>query len=92
MLGLLKGIASGVASGIGAAFLGYLKSSKEESFELKKFCVTLGIGAIVGGVSSVSGMNYEEAYDYLASIGVITLSEYCLKIIWRKLIAPRIGK
>jgi len=86
MLGLLKNIANGVFSGIVTAFLGYLKNSKDEEFDAGKFVQTLIIGGIVGAVAQVAGMTYESAYDYLMSIGVITLTQYLLKTLYRRLL------
>lgn len=83
MFEMIKNIASGVASGLITAFLGYMKS-KDEKFDLGKFVQTLVIGGLVGAVAQVAGMSYNDAYDYLASIGIISLAEYTKKMIWRR--------
>jgi len=83
MIGIIKNILSGVGSGLITAFLGYMKNKGEE-FDCAKFVQTLVVGGVVGGVAQSCGMAYNDAYDYLASIGVISLIEYIKKSIWRR--------
>jgi len=83
MIEAIKNVASGIVSGLVTAFLGYMKS-KDEKFDPAKFAQTLVIGGLVGAVAQVAGMSYNDAYDYLASIGIISLAEYIKKTIWRR--------
>jgi len=83
MFEVVKNIASGIVSGLITAFLGYMKS-KDEKFDLGKFAQTLVIGGLVGAVAQIAGMSYNDAYDYLASVGAISLLEYLKKTIWRR--------
>lgn len=79
---MIKAILGGIFSGIITAVMGYFKSKEE--FKLKKFVQTIIIGAIVGAYMGYSGINYEQAYEYLTSIGIITLIEYVTKSVWKR--------
>jgi len=81
---LVFAVLGGIASGAMTAVLGYAKSSTVESFDPKKALQTLVVGAVVGGVAGYCGMTYTQAYDYLLSVGAITLVEYVKKAILRK--------
>jgi len=78
-----QAILCGILSGIITALFGYFKSATEETFNLGKFVQTIIIGAIVGGVAGYYGVDYQQAYDWLASIGAITAIEYVKKGLWR---------
>jgi hypothetical protein len=85
-MSIIYGILGGIVSGAITALLGYAKSAGE-SFEAGKAVQTLIVGAIVGGCAGYWGVSYTQAYDYLGSMGAITLIEYLKKAVWR-----RIGK
>jgi len=76
-------ILSGVLSGITIAFFGYAKSVTEEGFDPKKALQTMFIGAVVGGVAGYYGWTYEQAYEWLSSMGLITVIEYVKKALIR---------
>jgi len=73
----------GAISGIVAAIIGYAKSATEESFSAKKFVQTIIIGGFVGGVAGYYNISYQQAYDWLVSIGAIATIEWIKKAIWR---------
>lgn len=83
MFDLVKNIFIGLLNGVITAVLGYLKSSKIEDFELKKFIQTVIIGGVVGGFAGFMGVSYEQGYEYLSSIGAIMIIEYVKKAILR---------
>jgi len=91
MFEALWNVSQGIFSGLVAAFFGFMKS-KDEKFDLRKFVQTLVIGGLVGGVAQVAGMTYDDAYDYLASIGIISLAEYIKKLIWRRWLSKFFSK
>jgi len=80
---ILIGVLGGVASGAITALLGYAKSATVESFSVEKAVQTLIVGAIVGGFAGYWGISYTQAYEYLGSIGAITLIEMIKKAIYR---------
>jgi hypothetical protein len=82
-MNVLIGILCGAVSGAITALLGYAKSVTVETFDYKKAVQTVIVGAVVGGFGSYAGMTYQQAYDYLISIGAITLIEYIKKSLWR---------
>jgi len=85
MFEIVVGVLGGVASGAITAILGYAKSSTVESFNPKKAAQTLVIGAVVGGFAGAWGVTYQEAYEYLGSVGAITLIEYVKKAIVKRI-------
>jgi len=82
---IVWGIVGGVVSGAITALLGYAKSSTVESFNAEKAAQTLIIGAIVGGYAGYWGVSYTQAYEYLGSVGAITLIEFVKKAVWRRI-------
>jgi ABC-type xylose transport system permease subunit len=79
---------AGAFSGLITALLGYAKSSTMESFDPKKAVQTIIVGAIVGGFAGAWGVTYQQAYEYLGSIGGIVIIEYVKKAVWRRLSPP----
>jgi len=82
---IVWGIVGGAVSGAITALLGYAKSSSVESFDVSKAVQTLIVGAIVGGCAGYWGVSYTQAYEYLGSVGAITLIEYLKKAVWRRI-------
>lgn len=85
IINLIYPIFAGIISGGITALLGYAKSVSVESFDPSKAVQTIIVGAFVGGVAGYTGMTYEDANDWLISIGAITVVEYIKKAIWRKI-------
>ena len=83
MIDLLARMGAGAASGVVVAALGYAKAHTTEDFDPAKFVQTVVVGAVVGACGGEMGMSYEEAYDWAASVGLITLIEYAKKAVWR---------
>jgi len=86
MVELLKSILFGLISGVIIAAAGYLKvywKKPKEPFEPRKFTQTCIIGAIVGIAMGYFAIPYQEAYDFLASMGIITFIEYVKKAGYR---------
>lgn len=83
MFDLIKNVFIGLLNGVVIAVLGYLKSSKIEEFNFKKFIQTVIIGGIVGGFAGFMGVSYEQSYEYLSSIGAIMIIEWIKKAILR---------
>jgi hypothetical protein len=83
MLDLLAKIGAGAVSGAFIALLGYAKSATVESFDPAKAAQTVVVGAVVGGIAGEAGMSYEQAQDWASTMGVITLTEFAKKAIWR---------
>jgi len=84
MFEVVKGILVGACLGAVTALIGYAKSAGE-SFELEKAIQTVIVGAFVGGFGSYAGMTYQQSFDYLTSIGAITVVEYLKKAVWRRI-------
>ena len=80
---MLRQVLAGIANGIVISLLGYLKSSTVESFSPRKMLQTVVVGAVVGGVSGFYGRTYEEAYEWCANMGIITVVEYVKKAVIR---------
>jgi len=78
-----QAIIYGIVCGIFVAGAGYFKSSPVEKWEPKKFTQTIIIGAVVGAIAAVKHVTYAEAYEWAATVGVITIIEYLKKGIWR---------
>lgn len=85
MIEILKGILFGAVSGAIIALLGYAKSSTVESFDPQKAIQTVVVGAVVGGISGAYGWTYQQAEQWASNMGIITITEYTKKFIWRKL-------
>jgi hypothetical protein len=85
---IVWGVIAGIISGAVTALLGYAKSSTTESFDPKKAVQTIIVGAIVGGFAGAWGVPYNQAYEYLGSIGGITLIEYVKKAILKRVSPP----
>lgn len=81
---ILSCIVKGIGMGAITMLLGYAKSVGE-AFDDKKAVQTLVVGAFVGGFAGYGGLEFKEAYDYLFSIGAITLLEYAKKAVWKRL-------
>jgi len=81
---LAKGIVGGVISGALVAACGYAKNKgqKLNSRELTKTALT---GAVVGGIAAYTGVDYFTAEAYLLNIGAITLIQYSIKAVTRRL-------
>jgi hypothetical protein len=86
---VVNGLAAGAFSGLATALLGYAKSSKTESFNINKAVQTMIVGAIVGAISGFLGVPFTQAYEYLSSVGAITLIEYIKKAVLRRLIQSK---
>jgi len=84
-MSIIYGIVGGIVSGAITALLGYAKSSSVESFDVSKAVQTLIVGAVVGGCAGYWGTSYTQAYEYLGSVGAITLIEFVKKAIWRRI-------
>jgi len=89
----ITSLGTGLLAGLTWAALGYLKSiNKEnankintlETFDVKKFFLTLGVGAFIGLGSVVLKMPLETANAYLVAGGFVALIESVLKAIWRR--------
>jgi hypothetical protein len=74
---------AGAASGVVVAALGYAKAHTTEDFDPAKFIQTVVVGAVVGGIAGEAGMSYEQAQDWASTMGVVTLTEYIKKAVWR---------
>jgi len=72
--------------GLVTSFLGYLRNTPPEKFELDKFLATAIIGVIIGILTIGFGWDYTTAEEWLAN-GAITLYIYWIA----KIIAIRIG-
>jgi hypothetical protein len=70
----------GAISGAIVALLGYAKSATVESFDPSKAMQTIIVGAAVGVLGIQLNMRYEDAYQWAASMGVITIIEYVKKM------------
>jgi hypothetical protein len=85
---IVWGVVAGIISGAVTALLGYAKSSAVESFDPKKAVQTIIVGAVVGGFAGAWGVTYQQAYEYLGSVGAITLIEYVKKAILKRVSPP----
>ena len=83
---ILIGIGAGIANGLIIAVLCYAKSKPDgEEFDKTKLVQTAVVGGVVGGIAGYSGISYTQSYEWLASMGAITLIEYGKKALIRKL-------
>ena len=89
MLEVIKGIIVGMVCGAITALLGYAKSVTVEKFNPKKAGQTVVVGAVIGGVSGYYGWTYQQAEEWASNIGLVTLTEFIKKAVWRKIKGDR---
>lgn len=83
---ILIGIGAGAANGIILAVVGYAKNRPQgEDFDKAKLLQTAVVGCVVGGAAGYGGITYMQSYEWLGSMGVITLVECVKKAIIRNL-------
>jgi len=86
---ILKNVLLGLGAGLLFGLTGYLKSVGEE-FDVKKFCQSLIVGCVVGGIGGAMGMKPSEAQEYLQSTGLYT-GIVCLIEFVKRSILKRLG-
>jgi hypothetical protein len=79
-------ILTSAGAGIVYSLTAYAKNNTDEEFDWAKFGTTILIGAGVGVVSALSGMNMTEATQFVVSLGMVPLVENVYKVIVRKVI------
>ena len=82
ILSMVWGLIASMLSGMAYMVIAYIKS--EEEFNPYKFGRTLVIGACVGLVMGYYGVSFIQAYDYLISMGIITLIDQIIALIMKK--------
>lgn len=83
---MYEAILYGIISGAITALLGYAKSHTVESFDGTKALKTLVIGAFIGLVAAYYNIDFTTAEQWLGSIGAITVVQYVLRAIARKIL------
>lgn len=84
---LLWTILVGMASGIATAVVGFLKSIAIEKFDNEKFLTTVIWGACVGILMGYYGWPYAQGYQFLVSMGFVTVIDQSAKVIYRRIAA-----
>jgi mannose/fructose/N-acetylgalactosamine-specific phosphotransferase system component IIC len=82
-MSMLCGLIASMLSGMAYMLVAYIKS--EEKFNKYKFTRTLVIGAFVGLVMGYYNIGFMQAYDYLISLGIITIIDQILALIMKKM-------
>ena len=80
----LWAIVMGVVSGLLAAVLGYAKATKLEKIDTQKMLATALVGAVVGFFMGWYGWEYNQAYQFLLSSGMVYVFENVAKIVVRR--------
>lgn len=81
---LISGILLGAGAGAVAGAIGYLKAKTKEDpegFEPKKFGLTVGVAAVIGGISAYMGVFNDPLALVGGTIGIGGLVENILKTI-----------
>lgn len=86
---VLAGIGGGVVRGL-AGYFKYLTAYKEVKFDVRYFCITVGLAGLIGGIAGViangvlvdSGMNIY--YAVLAGYAGGDFLENAFKIVFKK--------
>ena len=73
-LSLLYVVLEGAGAAALAAFVGYVKS--QEPFDYEKAGITVGIGAVLGGVAGFYGISVIDAENLLVSLGLFSAVVY----------------
>ncbi|RLG35360.1 hypothetical protein DRN97_00175 [Methanosarcinales archaeon] len=82
----MEAIIFSVVAAIVFAMSGYLKSAKDEEFDVTKFATTVLVGALVGVVLYVKGAVITEeavATQFAAYAGIVVIVENALKAVMR---------
>ena len=82
----MEAIIFSVVAAIVFAMSGYLKSAKDEEFDVTKFATTVLVGALVGVVLYVKGAAITEeavATQFAAYAGIVVIVENALKAAMR---------
>ncbi|MFA5307206.1 MAG: hypothetical protein WC365_07205 [Candidatus Babeliales bacterium] len=85
---IIINVIAGASTGIGLAIAGYLKT-KDEEFDYVKLAETAVVGVVIGGAGGFLGLNYDNAITYLTNSGAITVVQYGVKVLVRKVL-PKI--
>ena len=82
----MEAIIFAIVAAIVFAASGYLKSAKDEEFDVTKFATTVLVGALVGVVLYVKGATITEeavATQFAAYAGIVVIVENALKAVMR---------
>ena len=82
----MEAIVFAIVAAIVFAASGYLKSAKEEEFNVTKFVATILVGALVGVILFVKGAAITEeavATQIAAYAGILVIVENALKALFR---------
>ena len=82
----MEAIIFAIVAAIVFALSGYLKSAKDEEFDVTKFATTVLVGALVGVVLYVKGAAITEeavATQFAAYAGIVVIVENALKSVMR---------
>lgn len=82
----MEAIVFAIVAAIVFALSGYLKSAKDEGFDVTKFAATILVGALVGVALYVKGAAITEeavATQFAAYAGIVAIVENALKALFR---------
>jgi hypothetical protein len=85
IMAVIWAVVMGAVSGIIAACLGYAKGASLEKIDSLKFLTTVLFGAVIGGLMGYFGWDYNTAYQFFITSGLVYLVENIAKAIYRRM-------
>jgi hypothetical protein len=82
---ILWGILVGAGAGAGASFIGYMKGKTLEQIEWDKAFATIVLGLIIGGLAAYMGVPFDEAYQIVLALGLVTLINQVAIALYRRI-------
>ena len=84
-------IVTGIGAGITYATTGFGKNAGQE-MDWVKFFSTVGLGAIVGIIYTVTGTPFDIGMSYITQLGIVPILENVIKTVLRRLFGKKTTK
>jgi len=81
-------IVTGVGAGITYAMTGFGKNAGQE-MDWTKFFSTVGLGAGVGIIYTLTGTPFDIGMSYLTQLGIVPVLENCIKTLLRRVFGKK---
>jgi hypothetical protein len=83
---ILWGILVGAFAGAGTSVIGYLKGKTYEQIEWDRVFTTVVLGLIVGGTAGYMGVPFDQAYEVVLALGLITVINQVALGLYRRIV------